>query len=350
MKGYEVQVEWEFQGKGKTVTKKWYPARIIEVNTQNTFAHFIEYEADGWQEWVDLYTDVCKSQKFDPRRMRWPRPAASVIPPSAYSTTALPAAFPKPAAAKAAKAKTPAKSAPKTPKVHKNTFVSSKESPAKEAPAKQTPAKADSAPATAAGSAKKAKAAGRAKAAGGAKATRSAAEATTPRALRSEGGTTLFEMADDQSGLRKLEKTPSKVVKKAATTPASASKSTPKSTPKASASAKKGTKRKASPQSPQEEEDDVYIVEKVLGTKKKGKKTLYEVKWQGFPGENTWEPADNLKNCECLVEFLEAQKPAEKTPVKTPGKKARETSPAHTHNYFAVLSPPDAARLTPDAA
>jgi hypothetical protein len=31
MKGYEVQVEWEFQGKGKTVTKKWYPARIIEV-------------------------------------------------------------------------------------------------------------------------------------------------------------------------------------------------------------------------------------------------------------------------------------------------------------------------------
>ena len=80
------------------------------------------------------------------------------------------------------------------------------------------------------------------------------------------------------------------------------------------------------------------------------KKTLYEVKWQGFPGENTWEPADNLKNCECLVEFLLAQKPAEKTPVKTPGKKARETSPAHTHNYFAVLSPPDAARLTPDAA
>ena len=32
MKGYEVQVEWEFQGKGKTVTKKWYPARIIEVS------------------------------------------------------------------------------------------------------------------------------------------------------------------------------------------------------------------------------------------------------------------------------------------------------------------------------
>jgi hypothetical protein len=47
--------------------------------------------------------------------------------------------------------------------------------------------------------------------AGGAKATRSAAEVTTPRALRSEGGTTLFEMADDESGLRKLEKTPSKV-------------------------------------------------------------------------------------------------------------------------------------------
>jgi len=40
---------------------------------------------------------------------------------------------------------------------------------------------------------------------------------------------------------------------------------------------------------------DVYDVEKIIGFKKMGKKTLYLVKWVGYD-EPTWEPADNGKN------------------------------------------------------
>eukprot|EP00308_Calcidiscus_leptoporus_P003488 CAMPEP_0119357350 /NCGR_PEP_ID=MMETSP1334-20130426/5763_1 /TAXON_ID=127549 /ORGANISM="Calcidiscus leptoporus, Strain RCC1130" /LENGTH=98 /DNA_ID=CAMNT_0007371571 /DNA_START=30 /DNA_END=323 /DNA_ORIENTATION=+ len=46
-------------------------------------------------------------------------------------------------------------------------------------------------------------------------------------------------------------------------------------------------------------EDEEYIVEEILQEKVARGKALYLVKWEGFGvGENTWEPAENLKETE----------------------------------------------------
>lgn len=46
-----------------------------------------------------------------------------------------------------------------------------------------------------------------------------------------------------------------------------------------------------------EEDEKTYQIEYILKSKKKGKKTLYLVKWLGYSqDECTWEPADNGKN------------------------------------------------------
>jgi hypothetical protein len=53
----------------------------------------------------------------------------------------------------------------------------------------------------------------------------------------------------------------------------------------------------------------------VLGVKKQGTKTLYEVKWEGYPdSQNTWEPAANLRNCESFLEFLASHELPTKKP------------------------------------
>lgn len=46
---------------------------------------------------------------------------------------------------------------------------------------------------------------------------------------------------------------------------------------------------------PTEEDTDVYIVEKILNHRRKGKTTEYLIKWENYDSDhNTWEPA---KNC-----------------------------------------------------
>ena len=55
-------------------------------------------------------------------------------------------------------------------------------------------------------------------------------------------------------------------------------------------------------------EEKFYTVEKILERKKVGKKTLYYVKWEGFPSEQgTWEPLQNLKNVKEMVKDFEAK-------------------------------------------
>jgi hypothetical protein len=51
-----------------------------------------------------------------------------------------------------------------------------------------------------------------------------------------------------------------------------------------------------------EEEENIFLVDKILDKKKQGKKTFYLVKWEGFPeSEATWEPPINLRNVKNII-------------------------------------------------
>lgn len=55
--------------------------------------------------------------------------------------------------------------------------------------------------------------------------------------------------------------------------------------------------------------DSQFSVEAIMGWRKVGKKNMYLVKWQDYPpSENTWEPEENLGNCDDLIKtFMESQ-------------------------------------------
>jgi hypothetical protein len=71
-----------------------------------------------------------------------------------------------------------------------------------------------------------------------------------------------------------------------------------------------------------DEEDDleegVYIVEAILGERAEGKVMQYLVKWQGFEGEDTWEPTSALKD---NLVFKDYKKAAGKKDVLAPAAK-----------------------------
>ena len=69
-----------------------------------------------------------------------------------------------------------------------------------------------------------------------------------------------------------------------------------------------------------EDEDDleegVYIVEAILGERLEGKVMQYLVKWEGYDGENTWEPTSALKdNCVFKAYKKKATTPAALAPA-----------------------------------
>ncbi|CAI8057524.1 Chromobox protein homolog 3, partial [Geodia barretti] len=66
---------------------------------------------------------------------------------------------------------------------------------------------------------------------------------------------------------------------------------------------KKNRKRKA-PREVEEEQEEVFSVEKIVSKKIVGGKTLYLLKWKGYDSdENTWEPEENLDCQDLLEEF-----------------------------------------------
>lgn len=56
-------------------------------------------------------------------------------------------------------------------------------------------------------------------------------------------------------------------------------------------------------------DEEEYEVETIIGDKKRGKTTLYLVKWNGFgESENSWEPESNLANCPHKIKAYKEEK------------------------------------------
>ena len=51
-------------------------------------------------------------------------------------------------------------------------------------------------------------------------------------------------------------------------------------------------------------------VDTVVGQKEEGGKVYYKIHWKGYPSSaDSWEPSDNLENCDDLIEeYLSSNK------------------------------------------
>ena len=70
------------------------------------------------------------------------------------------------------------------------------------------------------------------------------------------------------------------------------------------------TRQHNPPQPIRIDNEEEWEVEEILDCRKRGNKKQYLVSWKGFgPQENSWEPLDNLKNCEALVDTFDKRFP-----------------------------------------
>jgi len=88
----------------------------------------------------------------------------------------------------------------------------------------------------------------------------------------------------------------------------------------------------------QEEEEEVYVVEDILGHKKDKNGFKYLIKWQGFSEEdNTWENEDNIFCEDLLIAYWEKQPKGRDGAKQQAAKKKRKADEATDSNIEEVL-------------
>eukprot|EP00301_Raphidiophrys_heterophryoidea_P021827 c6138_g1_i1.p1 GENE.c6138_g1_i1~~c6138_g1_i1.p1 ORF type:complete len:262 (-),score=66.13 c6138_g1_i1:279-956(-) len=79
---------------------------------------------------------------------------------------------------------------------------------------------------------------------------------------------------------------------------------------------KKNMNKQDNDSEPSDEEE--YEVERIVDDKKKGKHSYFLVKWKGFSeAENSWEPENNLTNCQNMIKAYREQKAKRKAEATT---------------------------------
>jgi chromobox protein 1 len=70
---------------------------------------------------------------------------------------------------------------------------------------------------------------------------------------------------------------------------------------------------------------DIFTVERIVGSRARGRKRQYLVKWEGYPSEeNTWENEENIFCKELIAQYERTQK---KKGTKAPKKAAKPPPP-----------------------